>query len=66
MKCPDQQMMRRCFFFVFFCFVFLSKGDFFPSDTGEGGFCPPCKNHEGDNVHVVKSHEGDYVHLAKT
>ena len=29
------------------------------------GFCPPCKNHEGDYVHPVKSFKGDYVHLVK-
>ena len=29
------------------------------------GFCPPCKNHEGDYVHPVKSSKGDYVHLVK-
>ena len=27
------------------------------------GFCPPCKDHEGDYVHPVKSFKGDYVHL---
>ena len=29
------------------------------------GFCPPCKNHEGDYVHPVKSFKGEYVHLVK-
>ena len=29
------------------------------------GFCPPCKNHEGDYVHPVKSFKGDYVNLVK-
>ena len=29
------------------------------------GFCPPCKNHEGDYVNPVKSFKGDYVHLVK-
>ena len=29
------------------------------------GFCPPCKNLEGDYVHPVKSFKGDYVHLVK-
>ena len=29
------------------------------------GFCPPCKNHEGDYVHPVKSFKGAYVHLVK-
>ena len=31
----------------------ISKGDFV-----RRGFCPPCKNHEGDYVHPVKVSKG--------
>ena len=46
----------------------ISKGDFVQKGILSilwRGFCPPCKNHEGDYVHPVKSFKGDYVHLVK-
>ena len=46
----------------------ISKGGFCPKGILSilwRGFCPPCKNHEGDYVHPVKSFKGDYVYLVK-
>ena len=46
----------------------VSKGGFCPKGILSilwRGFCPHCKNHEGDYVHPVKSFIGDYVHLVK-